>query len=183
LRTVVVGASGFLGGAIVDHWRASGRPVVGVGRRLAGRVDVETTLDRLSALLATGDSVINAAGVAIKDAPGPTELISENLRIAAAVGQACAERGVRLLHISSADVWPITARSGAEEDAPVVPDTAYGLSKLIAELALSELRRSGTLDYAVLRPTYVVGPGMFEGAAVPCRPPAAGSGSADTTQG
>jgi dTDP-4-dehydrorhamnose reductase len=162
VRTVVVGASGFLGGAIVAHLRGQGRPVVGVGRRPHARVDVVAVPGGLAPLLTGDDLVVNAAGVGIKDAAGPIALIADNLRVAAEVGRACAQAGARLLHVSSGDIWPLSERAGADEGTSVVPDSAYGLSKLLAELALSDLARRTGLRHALVRPTYVVGPGMFE---------------------
>jgi UDP-glucose 4-epimerase len=157
---VVIGASGFLGGALVHALRATGRAVRGVGRRAAPTVDVVCDLASLASAVERDDIVVNAAGVAIKDAPDDVTLIRENLRIARAAADAADSRGARLVLVSSADIWPVDARPDAREDMPVLPDTAYGLSKLVAE---QDLAARPSLRSLVVRPTYVYGPGMFEG--------------------
>jgi len=167
VKVVVVGATGFLGGALVDHFRAAGGAVVGFARRSGPRVDAAAPIETLGTVLEGGDLVVNAAGIPIKDAKDAVQLMADNLRITLEVARACLERKALLLHISSADIWPVADRNGADEDAPVVPDTPYGLSKLLAELALSDLRRRAGLSYAVVRPSYVVGPGMFQGRLFP----------------
>lgn len=164
-RVIVVGAAGFLGGSLVRALRAEGRRVLGVSRRAAPTVDIALAGEEglavdLVSHLGVDDVVINAAGVAIKDAASEVALIRENLRIARAVGDACARVGARLLHVSSADIWPLADRAGAAEERKPLPDTSYGLSKLIAELDLSGMRGLACL---CVRPTYVYGPGMFEG--------------------
>lgn len=159
-RIVVIGARGFLGGAVVAALRAAERPVLGVSRRAGPNVDLKIALESLAEHLRTDDVVVNAAGVAIKDARSDVALIRDNLRIAQTVANACTVAGAALLHVSSADIWPVRVRAGAVEDAPVVPDTAYGLSKLAAERELIACRG---LPYLVLRPTYVYGPGMQQG--------------------
>jgi nucleoside-diphosphate-sugar epimerase len=162
VRTVVVGASGFLGAALVDGLRGRQQQVLGVGRRPHPRVDIVAEAAILASLLRDDDVVVNAAGVGIKDASGPVALIADNLRVATDVARACAAAGARLVHISSGDIWPLAERANADEGSPVVPDSPYGLSKLMAELALSDLARRSGLRHVVARPTYVVGPGMFE---------------------
>ena len=118
------------------------------------------SLAGLASLLEPSDVVIGAAGLGIKDASSNVELIRGNLAIARSVADAALARGARLLLVSSADLWPLAARAGASEQDEVLPDTAYGFSKLVAESALQE--RSGRgLRFAIARPSYVFGPGMF----------------------
>lgn len=164
-RVVVVGASGFLGGAIVAALRATGANVVGASRRAAPAVDTvlpagRAFVEALTALLGASDVVVNAAGVAIKDAASELALMRDNLAATRSVSEACLRSGARLLHLSSADIWPVGERAGANEEQPALPDTAYGMSKLVAELQLAAARG---LAHLVLRPSYVYGPSMFEG--------------------
>lgn len=161
-RIVIVGALGYLGSSLRDGLSARGHRVAGVARRAGAGVDAVCTLgvgddgDALSRILEAGDLVVNLAGLGTKDTSDATALAVGNLAIARDVGLACARRGVRLLHVSSADVHPIATRAGALETTDVVPDTAYGIAKLLGELQLSSLCDA----FAVLRPTYVVGKGL-----------------------
>jgi nucleoside-diphosphate-sugar epimerase len=156
MRVVVTGARGFLGGALARSLRREGHHVVAMSRAPAPGVDVAAPLADLSRHVRAGDVVVNAAGVPIKDAASDVAVIRDNLAIAREVARACAMNGARLVHISSADIWPLDARDGAREDDAPLPDTAYGLSKLAAERELSP-------QHVVVRPTYVYGAGMFEG--------------------
>lgn len=165
-RVVIVGASGFLGGALVEWLRASGHEVVGVGRHAARTVDVVTPLDELATHVRRGDLIVCAAGLGIKDAPSDVALISGNLAIARSVADAVQAQDACLLLVSTADIWPLALRAGANERHEVLPDTAYGLSKLVAESALRERVVRG-LRYTIARPSYVFGPGMFAGRLFP----------------
>ncbi len=154
-RVVVTGARGFLGGALARSLRATGHDVLAVSRTMAPGVDVAAPLADLARHVRAGDVVVNAAGVPIKDAANDVALIRDNLAIAREVAGACATTGARLVHISSADIWPVDARDSAREADEPLPDTAYGLSKLAAERELTHA--------IILRPSYVYGAGMFEG--------------------
>lgn len=159
-RVVIVGAGGFLGGALVAAMRASGHSVFGVGRRPAPGIDAVCEVAELASLLEPSDVVVCAAGLGIKDASSDLQLMRGNLAIARAVADAALTRGARLLFLSSADLWPLDARADAREEGEVLPDTAYGFSKLVAESALHERGRRG-LRFSIARPSYVYGPGMF----------------------
>ena len=165
-RVVVLGAGGFLGGALVGALRSAGHEVLGVGRRAGTHVDVVGELVALGERLTPADVVVCAAGLAIKDASSEIELLRGNLGIARQAADAAASRGARLLLLSSADIWPLRERAGARESGEVLPDTAYGFSKLVAESALRERAARG-LRFAIARPSYVYGPGMFAGRLFP----------------
>ncbi|MBI1945855.1 MAG: SDR family oxidoreductase [Deltaproteobacteria bacterium] len=165
-RVVVVGAGGFLGGALVSALRSADTAVLGVGRRASATVDLVTPLERLGRALQRDDVVVCAAGLGVKDAANDVELLRGSLSVARGVASAAQGVGARLLLISSADIWPLALRGGAREVDDVEPDTAYGFSKLVAEQALCARRAQG-LRYAVARPSYVFGPGMFAGRLFP----------------
>lgn len=166
VRVVVAGAGGFLGGALVPALRAGGHTVLGVGRRPARSVDVVCDLTSLADHLEPSDFVVGAAGLGVKDAASDVELIRGNLAVARGLANAALAREARLLMLSSADIWPLAARAGASEEQEVLPDTAYGFSKLVAESALHEHGRRG-LRFAIARPSYVFGTGMFTGRLFP----------------
>lgn len=166
-RFVVIGALGFLGRGIRAGLVAHGHSVVGVARRAAVDEDVaavehvcDLASESLRAALREGDVVVNAAGAGFKDTADPVELVARNLTVARDIALACAARGARLVHISSADVHPLAQRDGADEATHVVPDTAYGSAKLASELQLAAIAMETKLEYVIARPTYVVGRGL-----------------------
>ena len=74
----------------------------------------------------------------------------------AAVAEAAAEVGARLIHLSTDIVFDGRATTAYTEDDEPNPLDDYGRSKLEAERGLAELG----LDWAALRPVLVYGPGV-----------------------
>src|ERR1700722_1662622 len=89
-RTVVLGAGGFIGGAIVRKIDASGAAVVGLGRN-----EVDLVADgagpRLAALLRADDTLVVVAARAPCKTPA---MMLENIRMIASVCEALAKRSV-----------------------------------------------------------------------------------------
>ncbi|NYZ75623.1 NAD-dependent epimerase/dehydratase family protein, partial [Candidatus Micrarchaeota archaeon] len=65
----------------------------------------------------------------------------------------------RFVFLSSASVYRRIKYLPIDEKHPLTPDTSYGISKKLAEEAVQD---SG-LDYVILRPTIIYGPGFDEG--------------------
>ncbi|MFE6735636.1 NAD-dependent epimerase/dehydratase family protein [Microbacterium sp. NPDC057650] len=172
-RWAVVGASGFVGSAVVVHLRAIGVEVVEIpAPRLAvdfavaadpeaivdvARRHVETPL--LANSLAGADVVVNAAGMAAPDSAASRELYGANTLLPAVVASAACEVGVsRLIHLSSAAVQG--RRDRIDAGVEVAPFSAYSHSKALGERAL--LRHAAQLEtntVVILRATSVQGPG------------------------
>ncbi len=64
----------------------------------------------------------------------------------------------RIAFTSSVSVYGDGLRPGVAEDAPLAPQSAYGLSKVEAEEAVREIARDG-VHAVILRPCIVYGPG------------------------
>jgi nucleoside-diphosphate-sugar epimerase len=147
----LTGATGFVGKATVDHALASGHQVRALTRRdqaprdgvtwIAGSLDDDTALARLAE---SADAVLHIAGVV--NAPTPAGFITGNVDGTRRMVAAAASQGVRrFVHVSS-----LSARE---------PDLSrYGKSKALAE---DEVRSSG-LDWTMIRPPGVYGPGDLE---------------------
>lgn len=134
MKVVVLGANGFLGGAVADRLRER-HAVVAVGRR-AG-VDRWCDLADLSALTALldderPDAVVNAAVVA-DFAPGALPaLVTVNVLVPGVVATWCQRNGGHLVHASATLVHG--ARTGEVSPlSPILADTDYGRSKLLAD--------------------------------------------------
>jgi nucleoside-diphosphate-sugar epimerase len=165
-RVLVTGAPGFIGRALVPALVTAGYEVRAAGRSLpAFAPPVETAshgdLDvnaNWSPLLAGVEFVVHLAGIA-HTGPGVQAVQYDrvNHQATAALADAARQVGVkRVVFVSTirAQTGPRADHVLTEEDAPE-PTDAYGRSKLAAEAALS---RSG-VDFTVLRPVLVYGPG------------------------
>jgi nucleoside-diphosphate-sugar epimerase len=148
-RVVVIGAGGFVGGAIAREL-AGDVPVVGLTRK-----EVDLTGDgaaaALAAKLAAEDSVVFVSAIA----PARTSaMLVQNLRMAEAVGQALSSRPVaHLVYISSDAVYaddanPVTERSCCQ------PSSLHGMMHAARELML---KTDVKVPLAVVRPSLLYG--------------------------
>ncbi len=166
-RILVTGASGFVGRVLVPTLVSEGYDVRAAVRRLPAPFEppVEpATHDDLSAdvewqpLLAGVDFVVHLAGIAHTGGVSDVHYDRINHRATAALAAAARAAGVkRLVFVSTirAQTGPRSDRVLTEADAPR-PTDPYGRSKLAAETALAQSR----VDFTVLRPVLVYGPGV-----------------------
>jgi nucleoside-diphosphate-sugar epimerase len=163
VRVAVTGATGFIGGHVVRRLAAAGwhvRAVTQPGRRWTAPPGVEVAAAPLVAAELTracagADVVVHLA--ALTRAPSARELRAVNVEGTREVARAAAALGARLVHVSSlAAGGPGTsARPRREDDAPA-PITAYGRSKLEAEVVVAA---TSGLRWTIVRPALVYGPG------------------------
>lgn len=171
MKCAVVGASGFVGKAVVARLSSAGMEVVPVTapRLTWSRADAAEILlqtDRLpdaellAEAMAGADVVVNAAGLASPDAGGETSLLGANALLPAVIARACERAGVRrLIHVSSAAVQG--SRPCLDESSQVEPFSPYSRSKALGEEVLRMWQPDGAvrLDIVILRATSVQGPG------------------------
>jgi len=151
LKLAITGATGFVGGRLVELALAAGHDVRALTRRLQQPRDRVTWIDgaldnpeSLARLVEGVDAVIHVAGVInARDAAG---FETGNVTGTAAMLDAADKAGVkRFVHVSS-----LAAREPGL--------SMYGASKFRSE----ELIRASALDWAVVRPPAVYGPGDKE---------------------
>ena len=149
-RVVIVGAGGFVGGAIGARLTADKVPMLALTRNEIDllKPEASTTLQRL---LRAGDSVVFVSALA------PTRnnaMLIDNLRMAEAVCAALTAQSVaHLVYISSDAVYsddanPVTERSCQQ------PSSLHGAMHLAREIML---RTTLKLPLAILRPTLIYG--------------------------
>ena len=174
-KTVLVtGATGFIGGCLVERLVRSGVRVRAAVRRFGAAAGIarfppESLEMREFDLAAPGadddldlDDLLDGCAVVFHLALD-LESRAANLEGAKRLGAACARRGIRLVFTSSYTVrrpWP----DGFLTEAETEPATTGGTgapplsANALCEVALQRLRRERGLEVVVLQPTIVYGP-------------------------
>jgi dTDP-4-dehydrorhamnose reductase len=151
-RLVVTGADGLLGSGITSStspFRRADRQVLGFGSK---ELDI-TDATALNDTIGPGDVVINCAAYTGVDA---AETESDKAFAVNGVGpgllaRACANKGARLLHISTAYVFDGSASNPWETWSPTAPLSVYGRSKLAGE----EAARAAFPDTRIVRTVWL----------------------------
>lgn len=171
MKIAVTGANGFVGRAVVVKLRREGTITVPLVRRSIANDEISVGeigpfTDWTTGLRGVDCVIHSAARVHMMDGSGPETL--EAYRQVNAIGtrrlaeQAAAAGVRRLVFVSTVKVngertLPGTIFRG--EDSPA-PEDAYGLSKLEGEQALKEVAARAGLEYTIVRPVLVYGPGV-----------------------
>lgn len=171
MRTLLTGASGYLGGHIARALLEDGQRVTAVVRSAAklgplandSRLEVvEADLEdhsRFVALMQGHDACVHAA--LIWGAPG-TELELRDVAATAQLFDAAGRAGLeRCLYVSSAAVHRPFAAAMSEDDRLNTADV-YGATKAAGELFLRAACERHQMTGVVIRPGPIVGPPAFE---------------------
>ena len=149
-RVVVIGAAGFVGGAIAQRMAREGIPILALGRKEVDLLHPDAA-QKLKALLKTDDAVVAASARApVKN----NDMLLENIVMARAMVRALAEAPVaHVVNISSDAIYadgpvPLTERT------PAAPTSLHGVMHLARELMfVAEVKA----PLAMLRPTLIYG--------------------------
>lgn len=167
MRALVTGATGFVGSHLVDQLLRDGHEVTALVRSLeraaplaerGTRLVLGDLADEAALAEATRGQEVVLHSAALTGAVNEAEFMAANRDGTRLIVEAAIAAGVpRLVLVSSAAAGgpslPGLPRTGVDEtDAPV---TMYGRSKLASELVV----REAPLDWTILRPPTVYGPG------------------------
>lgn len=155
MRIAVTGASGFLGRAVVADLRRAGHEVRGIDRRstngLAPDLHADTgDLGQMCGALHGCDGVVHLAAIPSLHGQAPDVVFTTNVLGTFNVLEAAALQGVRrVVTASSASAlgWAYRYHDFAplyfpiDEDHPLLPQDAYGLSKQVGEQICSAFHR------------------------------------------
>lgn len=152
-RTVVLGAAGFIGGAILRHLNAAGAKVVGIGRKEVDLLAAGAG-ERLASQLGPDDALVIVSARAPCKNP---EMMLENIRMIASVCDALARQTVAHLVYISSDAVYADGPLPLSETSPAAPTSLHGAMHLAREQML--LAAADPTPVAILRPTLVYGAG------------------------
>lgn len=187
MKVLVTGANGFVGRTVVKRLLADGDTVIAAvgpgapvgpatGNVQTVSLDVSNDVSLRASVATPVDAVIHLAAVALSRAADRDPALAWKVnaegagKLAATVAQAAVRWGMqpRFVLASTADVYAWQKRPIKEEDS-VQPTTAYGWSKLGAELAVQQVARCTDLKVIIARPFPHSGGGQDENFWIPAR--------------
>ncbi len=169
---LITGASGFIGGHLAERLAAEGYPVRCIVRGTSNTtrleaLDVELvrgdlTDPRSLVAAAEGCTTVVHAGALVSDWATINEIARINLQGTRNVLGACVQAATvrRLVHVSSTDIYGHPGTPATDETH--VPEgfaNWYAQTKLAAEAEVRRIASANALDYVILRPATVYGPG------------------------
>lgn len=149
-RVIVLGSSGFIGGAILNRLKAQNIEALGLSRNEVDLLNPEAATVLMGMLNPDDVLVFVSARAPCKD----LDMLIENTKMAKAVCEALKSKSVsHVVYISSDAVYGDSDKPMAE-DSPVAPSSTHGVMHLAREIGLQQ-DYSGPL--AIVRPTLVYG--------------------------
>jgi nucleoside-diphosphate-sugar epimerase len=169
VRVLVTGASGFIGGHLVERLARDGHEV----RALVRRPDADGLLTVAGAEIVRGDLrdpavaaravagcawVFNSAALVAHATHSAAAYRAANVDATTALARAALREGIeRFVHVSTTGVYGQKTRGRADETTPPAPDSHYRATKLAAEQELLALHAGERLPVVVVRLARILG--------------------------
>lgn len=166
-KVVVTGSTGFLGRYLLPVLRAEKMEVVGLGRSDSADVVSDYSEKHLIEMFARVDVIVHLAARTMLRSDQPDDIspfLDPNVVLSSKVYQAARQAGVkRIVFASSRAVYGKENQAPFSEQELPRPNTAYGLSKLFAEMSLQlHSRHHGGPEVCSLRIAAIFGFGERE---------------------
>jgi UDP-glucose 4-epimerase len=152
-RTVILGAGGFIGGAIARKLGSSGTAALGLGRKDLDLLD-GAAAEKLASLLRADDALVVVSARAPCRTPA---MMLENISMVAPICEALTKQPVAHVAYVSSDAVYANGPLPLTEASPAAPTSLHGAMHLAREQML--LAAGGATPVAILRPTLVYGAG------------------------
>jgi nucleoside-diphosphate-sugar epimerase len=161
-KILITGASGFVGQNLTNYLLRSGWSVMASSRK-TGMPDLSDPHADWRFLLSQVKTVVHVAGLAHVDVNSPLHNTINNLAVGRLARQAKASGIEHFVFVSSvaAQIGSSSSAVIRETDIPK-PTTEYGKAKLAAEAAV----KASGIDFTILRPTAIYGPGALGNLAI-----------------
>lgn len=154
MKIAIIGSGGRLGAALARAWSGEGDEIIGFNHTsldLADDAQLRAKLEPLGF-----DVLVNCAALTNVDycETHEPEAMRINAEAVGTIGQICAAKNRRCLHVSTDYVFDGRKREPYTESDPAIPLGVYAASKLAGEQALLETSDS----HLVIRVSWVFGP-------------------------
>ncbi|MBU3607771.1 NAD-dependent epimerase/dehydratase family protein [Polynucleobacter nymphae] len=168
MRYFITGASGFVGGELVNRLNSEGLSWLGISRSKTTNPNIHicelSNKLRLIELLKGVDCIVHCAGYAHAFKLPPNEILNEawavNVCGTEVLLEAAAESGVKkFIFLSSVKAMSESGEICVDESWDCLPASKYGQSKLAAEQLIEKYADLYKLEYVILRLTMVYGGG------------------------
>ena len=155
MRCLLAGARGLLGHDVLELWTERGHSVVALGRE---ELDITSAEQVARALEPSYDVVVNCAAWTDVDGAEAHEsaAFAVNATGAGLLARAAADRGTRLVHMSTDYVFDGHSERPYAADAPLGPAGAYGRTKAAGEWAV---RAEAPDGHVIVRTAWLYGAG------------------------
>jgi dTDP-glucose 4,6-dehydratase len=181
MRILVCGGAGFIGSHFVKRQLAADEDVVVLDKLTYagnpanlpdGTEFVEGDIAEASCLerVGTFDAIVNFAAETHVDRSilNPHEFIRTDVHGALVLAQAAEERGVRLLQVSTDEVYgDVEEGWSSREDDPIRPSNPYSASKTAGDLQVLASVRTYGLDACITRGSNTYGPNQYPEKLIP----------------
>lgn len=162
-KVVVTGSNGFIGQHLTRKLRELSREVVAIGRQEAPAVNgvkyLQVDIRRLDWPI-EADYLFHLAGMANPSEAEKDPVAAYETNVSGTVNLIRHIRTRRRTELISSVAVYGKAPAPFREDVPVQPSNVYGATKLAAEDAIRMYGINGGLDYAIVRPSNIFGPGQ-----------------------
>jgi UDP-glucose 4-epimerase len=152
-RVVTMGASGFVGQAIVDTLTIEGVPVVALSRKEVNLLATNGAAKLADQLTDSTTLIITSALAPVKN----TAMLVDNLRMMQAAIEAVKITPVAHLVYISSDAVYADSDEPMTEASPTAPESLHGVMHLARELMLKD--ELASIPQTFVRPTLIFGPG------------------------
>lgn len=163
MKLAVTGASGFVGSHIVRAARLQGHATVPIVRRLDDRapadsITIETILSDPSRLNGA-DAILHAAAVRHRYGSSAADYHRSNVELTSELLATARGRVGRFVLVSSVGVYGFPSELPVTEASAFHPRTLYSQTKMLAEHVVRRSAPDSGLEYTIVRPTIIYGPG------------------------